>query len=368
MKKVFFLSVILTLFLGCVPVVSKAEGPAAVSARSYIVTDDFGKEVFSKNADDRMAPASTAKLLTALVAAENCRMDSKITVTAKHTATEGSMMYLSVGETLSLEDLLYGILLESGNDAALAVADMVSGNTEDFVKLMNTKAAELGMDSSRFSNPSGLPDENCYTTARDMARLMTAFSENEKLMEISGTREEVLDKRTVVNHNRLLSTVSGVDGGKTGFTKAAGRCLVTTAERNGRRFYVVTLNAPDDWKDHEALYSAAFGRLSKTELGGFLPVSQEIVGGRAGRVRVECSEIPCLWLEPGEAEQLYSVTYMRRFEYAGVEVGRPCGRTDIFFGEKLVYSVSLHYAESVAGAHKSEKQIANMLTAKEYSF
>ena len=363
-----FASIVLVFAFICALPVCALDDGSAVSAESYIVTDDFGIEVFSRNADAKMPPASTAKLLTALVAAENCDLGSKITVTSAHTATEGSLMYLAAGEVLTLEDLLYGLLLASGNDAALCIAELVSGNVDDFVGLMNTKAAELGMDSSRFSNPSGLPDENCYTTARDMARLMAAFSENEVLMKISGTREAVLDKRTVVNHNRLISSVEGVDGGKTGYTKAAGRCLVTTAERNGRRFFVVTLNAPDDWADHETLYSKAFGRLQKVELGGFLPVSQCVVGGREREARVQCSEIPYLWLTVGETEKLSSITYMRRFEYAEVKMGGICGRTDIFCGEKLVLSVSLYYAQTVPKNGGSENYLVKKLTAKEYSF
>ena len=368
MKRFVSLLLVVVCLLGAVPNFAFAAGQHDISAESYIVTDDLGLEVFSCNADAKMPPASTAKLLTALVAAENCNLASKIKVTNSHTATEGSLMYLAVGETLTLEDLLYGLLLASGNDAALCIAELVSGSTEDFVKLMNIKAAELGMDSSRFSNPSGLPDENCFTTARDMVRLMAAFSKNEELMKISGTREAVLEKRTVVNHNRLISSVAGVDGGKTGYTKAAGRCLVTTAERNGRRFYVCTLNAPNDWEDHKTLYEMSFGRLEKVELGGFLPVSQDIVGGRERLCRVQCSEIPCLWLTKDETENLSSVTYMRRFEYAGVKMGEVCGRTDIFCGGKLVFSVPLYYAQSVAKLGGSENYLDKKLTAKEYSF
>ena len=361
------LLLIFVCIAGAVPVFAVDGGSTDISAESYIVNDDFGKEIFSRNADSKMPPASTAKLLTALVAVENCTFDAKITVTNAHTATEGSLVYLKAGEEMTLEDLLYGLLLASGNDAALCIAELVSGDVDGFVKLMNTKAAELGMDSSRFSNPSGLPDSNCFTTARDMARLMAAFSENEALMKISGTREAVLEKRTVVNHNRLISSVAGVDGGKTGYTKAAGRCLVTTAERNGRRFFVVTLNAPNDWSDHEALYAKAFGRLEKVELGGFLPTSQNIVGGRERLVRVQCSEIPYLWLTPEETEELFSVTYMRRFEYAEVKMGEACGRCDIFCGDRLFLSVPLYYAQTVSKA-VGENYLDNMLCTKEYVF
>ena len=368
MKRFVSFVLIMACFVGCLPSFADGNAAANISAESYVVTDDFGTEIFSYNADAKMQPASTTKLLTALVAAENASLEKKITVNEMHTATEGSLMYLTVGEILSLEDLLYGLLLASGNDAALAVAELVSGNVEDFVKLMNLKAAELGMDSSRFSNPSGLPDENCFTSARDMARLMAAFAENEELMKISGTREAVLGKRTVVNHNRLISSVNGVDGGKTGYTKTAGRCLVTTAERNGRRFFVVTLNAPNDWEDHEKLYQGAFERLEKIELGGLLPVSQNIVGGSQSLARVECSEIPYLWLTQEECGKLSSVTYLRRFEYAEVRMGSFCGRTDIYCGDELLLSVPLYYAQTVPRKNRKENYLDKKITAKEYSF
>ncbi|MBE6937761.1 MAG: D-alanyl-D-alanine carboxypeptidase [Ruminococcaceae bacterium] len=347
MRKIGFAAVLSAVFCALFLLPVFGAGGDGVSAESYIVTDDMGRELFSCQPDKRMAPASTAKLLTALVAAENCERDKTIVITSAHVATEGSLMYLRPGETVSLGDLLHGLLLASGNDAALAVADLVCGGTEEFVQLMNTKAAELGMDSSRFSNPSGLPDENTYTTARDLSRLIAAFSQNGELMKISGTREAVLDGRTVVNHNRLISTLSGVDGGKTGYTKKAGRCLVTTAERNSRRVFVVTLNAPEDWADHEKLYSKAFGLYEKTELGGLLPVCQDIVGGERDRVRVECSSVPVLWLSEAEREALRSVTYMRRFEYAPVKPGGSCGKTVIFCGDKPLLTVGLYYCEAV---------------------
>lgn len=350
MRRLLSAALAAAVFCALFSVPARCSEPDGVSARSYIVTDDVGKELFSRDPDVRMAPASTAKLLTALVAAESCPLDKCIEITSVHTATEGSLMYLRQGERLSLKDLLFGLLLASGNDAALAVAELAGGDIGAFVQMMNEKAAELGMDSSRFSNPSGLPDENNYTTARDLSRLIAEFSKNETLMEISGTREAVVSGRTVVNHNRLLTSVAGVDGGKTGYTKSAGRCLVTTAQRNGRRVFVVTLNAPEDWSDHETLYSRAFSLYESTGLGGFLPVCQDIVGGRTDRARVQCSAVPSAWLSAEERADLHSVTYMRSFEYAPVKLGEVCGRTEIYCRDRLIVTVGLYYAETVTAA------------------
>ncbi|MBR4940431.1 MAG: D-alanyl-D-alanine carboxypeptidase [Clostridia bacterium] len=371
MGKIFSVIVVFAVLFSLVPFSAFAvEGePDGISAETFIVCDDFGKEIFSLLPDKQMQPASTAKLLTALVAVENCSLDSVITVTPSHLDTEGSMMYLRVGETVSMGELLYGLLLSSGNDAALAIADLVCEEGEDFADLMNKKAAELGMVSSRFSNPSGLPDENTYTTARDLSRLIAAFTDNSELMEISGTCEAVFEKRTLVNHNRLLVTVSGVDCGKTGYTMAAGRCLVTSAVRNGRRIFVVTMNCPNDWDDHEKLYAAAFDRYSECQLSGLLPVSQSVVGSEKSFVRVGCSNLPSVWLSAEETAGLSSVTYMRRFEYAGVEAGEICGKTKIFCGSRLVAEVSVFYTESVKNqGTETGLNYIGMYTKKELVF
>ncbi len=327
-----------------------SEGLPCVSAEACIVTDDAGTVLMEKAPDLRMEPASTAKLMTALVAAESCPPDDRITVRREYVETEGSRMYLREGEEVSLEDLLYGLLLTSGNDAALAAAELAAGSVTAFVARMNARAAELGMRDTRFSNPSGLPDGDCYTTARDLARLMAAFSDNELTARISATREAVRAGRTLVNHNRLLNTVAGVDGGKTGYTASAGRCLVSTAARNGRRIFVVTLKDPDDWADHEALIRAAFAMFSPVPLTGYLPVTQALVGGVSPEIRLAPERETELWLTPDERAALRSVTFLRRFEYAPVFAGAAAGKTVFYVGGTRAAEVALRYAESAPTA------------------
>ena len=229
------------------------------SAASAILMDaDSGRVLYERNADRKMLIASTTKILTALVAIEESNLHDSVKVSREAAYTEGSAMYLTEGETLTLETLLYGVLLCSGNDAAVAVAQHVGGSVKGFVALMNEKARELGMEHSSFANPNGLDDEQHYSTARDMAKLARAALENETLMRIASTRSVTIGGRAMTNHNKLLHYVDGCLGLKTGYTKAAGRTLVSCAEKNGQRLIAVTLQDGNDWADHQALYEYGF--------------------------------------------------------------------------------------------------------------
>lgn len=166
-------------------------------------------------------------------------------------------MYLKPGETVTVEELLYGLMLCSGNDAALALADCCGG-LEEFVQAMNDKAAELGMQDTSFANPNGLDDENHYSTARDMAVLAAYAAQNPTFRRICSTRTATVGSRTMTNHNKLLSQVEGCIGMKTGYTKAAGRTLVSCAQRDGCRLVAVTLCDGNDWADHKSLYEMGF--------------------------------------------------------------------------------------------------------------
>ncbi|MCI8330085.1 MAG: D-alanyl-D-alanine carboxypeptidase [Oscillibacter sp.] len=229
------------------------------SATAAILVDvDSGRVLYERNADARMLIASTTKLLTALVALRDGDLRDTVKVSREAAYTEGSSMYLKEGEELTLETLLYGLLLCSGNDAAVAVAEHVGGSAEGFVERMNDTALALGMENSSFANPNGLDDENHYSTARDMARLACAAVENETLVRIASTRTVTIGGRTMTNHNKLLGWLDGCIGLKTGYTRAAGRTLVSCAERNGQRLVAVTLQDGNDWADHQSLHEYGF--------------------------------------------------------------------------------------------------------------
>ena len=240
--------------IGCMTAAAEA---VEVSAAAAVLMDaDSGRLLYEKNGEKRMLIASTTKLMTALVALEQGGLQQEITVTGGHMA-EGSSMYLRPGEKLTLETLLYGLLLCSGNDAALAVTECMGGAVP-FVARMNEKAAELGMENTHFANPNGLDDEEHYSTAEDMARLAAAAMDDPVLRRVASTRTARIGGRTLTNHNKLLSRVEGCVGLKTGYTRAAGRTLVSCAERDGVRLVAVTLQDGDDWNDHASLYEQGF--------------------------------------------------------------------------------------------------------------
>ena len=201
--------------------------------------------------------------MTALVVLERASPGEEVTVRQEH-MTEGSSMYLKPGERVTVEELLYGLLLCSGNDAAAALADHCGG-TASFVRRMNDLARELGMEDTSFANPSGLDDDGHYSTARDMARLAVYAAGNHTFARLCSTRSVTVGGRTMTNHNRLLRTVPGCIGMKTGYTRAAGRTLVSAAERDGRRLVAVTLQDGNDWADHAALYDWGFAQETRQE-------------------------------------------------------------------------------------------------------
>ena len=219
---------------------------------------DTGEVLYEKNPDRQMLIASTTKLMTALVVLERGGLGDMVTVTRHHMA-EGSSMYLKPGDRVTVEELLYGLLLCSGNDAAEALADGCGG-TASFVRRMNSLAGELGMEDTSFENPSGLDGQAHYSTARDMARLAAYAAGNHTFVRLCSTRSVTIGGRTMTNHNRLLRAVPGCIGMKTGYTRAAGRTLVSAAERDGRRLVAVTLQDGNDWADHAALYDWGFAQ------------------------------------------------------------------------------------------------------------
>lgn len=265
----------------------------STSASSAILMDvDSGRVLYEHNADAKMLIASTTKILTALVAIEEGNLDDTVTVSREAAWTEGSSMYLKEGEELTLETLLYGLLLCSGNDAAVAIAEHIAGSEAGFAKLMNKKAEELGMTGSSFANPNGLDDEKHYSTARDMARLACAAVNNETLVRIASTKSVTIGGRTMTNHNKLLSMVEGCIGLKTGYTQAAGRTLVSCAERNGQRLVAVTLQDGNDWADHESLLEYGFATYpaSHAAVPGQILGSAPVLGGAADTVPLAAAE------------------------------------------------------------------------------
>ena len=262
---------LILLFIFYATVVFSAGG-ISLSARSAALYDPSSKTfLYTKNADERLPMASTTKIMTALVAIENASLDQSVAVSDEAIGTEGSSLYLKRGEILSMGDLLRGLMLRSANDAAAAIAYEISGSIEAFAEKMNEKAAIIGAESTHFTNPHGLDDTAHYTTAKDLAIIAAEALGNETFLSIVSTSKYIIkntdgEARLLTNHNKLLSLYDGAIGVKTGFTKKSGRCLVGAAERDGTRLISVTINAPDDWNDHQALLDYGFFKLKSIPL------------------------------------------------------------------------------------------------------
>lgn len=258
-----------------------------ISAEAAILTEqESGRVLFEKNSERKLPMASTTKIMTAVVVLESDKTDKDVRVSKNAASIEGSSMYLQEGEVISMMDLLYGLMLSSGNDAAVAIAEEVSGSEEEFAKIMNNKAKEIGMSNSNFTNPNGLPNDEHYSTAVDMAKLCAYAMKNEKFRQIVSSKNYKIDgegtayPRILSNHNKLLSMYEGCVGVKTGYTKLAGRCLVSAAKRENMTLVCVTLNDPNDWQDHTKLFDYGFSVYKNTMIANKnIPLGENVVNG-----------------------------------------------------------------------------------------
>ena len=251
-------------FLGAVRASRAAQlaPPPQVSAKSAALLDGTtGECLYEKNGDQRALIASTTKIMTGLLVCEAGDLDRTVTVPDTAAGIEGSSMYLKSGETLTRRELLYGMMLHSGNDAALTLAISVSGSEAAFVRQMNRRARALGLMQTHFANPHGLDSGENYSTALDLARLAQAALQNEQFRAVVSTKTITCAGRTLTNHNKLLWRYDGCIGVKTGYTRHAGRILVSAAERGGRMLIAVTISDPDDWRDHVSLLDYGFAVL-----------------------------------------------------------------------------------------------------------
>ena len=270
MKK--FIIVIMLLLL--IPLNVKS---ASLSGECIIVMEQNSNRImYAKNIHKVRSVASISKVMTAILAIESGKLNDKVIVGEEILKAYGSAVYIKVGESITLEELVYGLMLRSGNDAALAIAKYVGGSVEKFITMMNTKANELGMDNTTFNNPSGLDEEKGnYSTAYDMAILTSYAMKNETYQRITGTKKKVVttDFNTYAwtNKNKMLSLYKYTTGGKTGFTEIAKRTLISTATKDNLDLVIVTLNDGNDFYDHKTLYEETFSeykeyRILKTGL------------------------------------------------------------------------------------------------------
>ena len=334
-----------------------AQPVGAISAEKWILVDGTTGRVLSENnADSKSLIASTTKIMTALIVCEQCNVLDRMRIPKEAVGIEGSSMYLKEGEVLTVQDLLYGLMLSSGNDAAVALAIYCGGTVEGFAGLMNDKAHALGMKDSHFVNPNGLDAPGHYSTARDLAILSAYAMANPIFRQTVSTKTVRVGDRTLQNHNKLLWRVEGADGVKTGYTQAAGRILVSSATRQGRRLIAVTINDRNDWEDHEALYSQGFSNFSIQQI-----ISQgdvlgwvEVAGSSGEKTALVADEDFSYALAEGVNPEV--VITGPGFVYAPVEKEADAGLARITLGGKCIGSVRLVFGDTVAQEKASAKR------------
>lgn len=329
----------------------------AVSAKSAIVTDAVsGRALYSKNADQKSLIASTTKIMTALLICERCNVLDQMRIPREAVGIEGSSMYLQEGEILTLQELLYGLMLSSGNDAAVALALYCSGSIEEFANQMNDKARMLGMQDTHFQNPHGLDAENHYSTASDLATLAAYAMENPVFQKTVSTKSVTVGNRCLRNHNKLLWLFPESDGVKTGYTKAAGRILVSSAVRNGRRLIAVTIDDPNDWKDHQAMANQGFSEfnLQRIVTKGDCVGYREIASGQKQKVAVLADENYVYSISARETPQL--LLSGSGFLYAPVAEGADAGFAYVLLSGKAVGKIPVVYGETIEMAPEKEKR------------
>jgi D-alanyl-D-alanine carboxypeptidase (penicillin-binding protein 5/6) len=355
LKKIIALFIIILMITPwtCYPVFAET---VDVSAASAVVMDTVtGRVIYEKNAHQKRSMASTTKIMTAIVALEKGNLDDIVKTSAKAAHVEGSSIWLEEGEKQRLEDLIYGLMLSSGNDAAIAIAEHIGGSVEEFAKMMTQKAKDIGAIHTSFKNPNGLDEDGHYTTAYDLALITRYALKNKKFAEIVKTEKKKIPweghkwDRLLENHNKLLKTYEGCDGVKTGYTKKTGRCLVSSATRNGWQVVAVTLNAPNDWEDHKKMLDYAFNKYKLQTIceEGDLMKTLPVLGGKKDKISLVASSTVSLPLIEGEKDKIEIKYEVPDSVTAPVNYGQKVGKIDIYLEETKCASIPLISIDNV---------------------
>lgn len=320
----------------------------------------FGTILEAENADVVLPMASTTKVMTALVVLEQVKLYDRVKIPKEAAGVEGSSLYMKAEDEYTVEELLYGLMLRSANDCAEALAVYAGGGDRaHFIDLMNQKAKELGLLNTCFKNPSGLPEEGHYTTAHELALIMRAAMKNPTFCQITGTKSKIIKDQRIINHNKLLSLYAYCYGGKTGYTMAAGRCLVSVAQKEGVPLICVTLNRRGDWDLHIGAYEKWFGSFEKVvlEQAGCFHIDLQKAGG--GKVAAYNSNLVCANLFPdsGEVERIVLAPH---FLYGDQKAGDVVGMVEYRIGGFLIGESALVLRSDITEPVKKELFISRI--------
>lgn len=349
-KKLLSSVIILALVISAAPLIhADTTDGLSVSANSAVLIEaSTGNIIFEKAAFEKRSMASTTKIMTAIIAIEHADLSKQISISSKAVGIEGSSIYLKTGESLTLENLVYALMLESANDAAAAIAVHIGGSIENFAVMMNEKAKELGLTDTHFTNPHGLDHEDHYTTAYDLAMLTAYALKNETFAKIVSTYKSTIPlygnegTRYLLNHNKMLKLYSDSIGVKTGFTKKSGRCLVSAAKRDGVTLIAVTLSAPDDWNDHKAMLNYGFTKYEYVTLAepGTIKYTIPVVGGEITKIDITNKDgiSACL---PTKAQNITTTVELKHFYYAPISAGEILGQITFYNNETKIGTIPL---------------------------
>lgn len=364
MKKFLLLSIIFMF----VPITIKAEtvdlAPNATSA--IIIEASTGTVIYNKNEHEKLAPASMTKMMGLLLIMEqiekgNLKWDEKVTASANASSMGGSQIFLETGEQMTVEELVKGISIASGNDAMVAMAERIAGTEEAFVELMNKKASELGLKNTNFKNCTGLDAENHYSSANDMALIAKELVKHDKILEFSGTYEDYIREGTdksfwLVNTNKLVRFYQGVDGLKTGYTTTAGYCLTATAKKDGMRIITVVMNEPDSTtrnSETTAMLDYGFNMYGMEQL-----LNKDNV---LGKIKIDLGEKEYVEVVPKEEVNILNnknsnkrnVTYNVELNNvkAPIAVGDTVGKINVIENNKTIMTVDVTVKEDVDKAN-----------------
>lgn len=329
-----------------------------ISAKSAVLMDrSSGRILFAKNENERLPMASTTKIMTGILAVEHGNLNSRIIISERAFNIEGSSIWLEKGEVKTLEELVYGLMLRSGNDAAVAIAEHLAGSVEDFSVMMTEKAREIGAYNTQFKNPHGLDEDGHVTTAYDLGLITCHALKIPLFREIIATKEKKVSwpghewDRFLRNQNKLLNIYPGGDGVKTGWTTPAGRCFVGSATRDSLQLVTVVLNAPNMWEDTTTLLDYGFANWKGKKLisKGQYVKTELVEGGTEEKVKLVAGEEFNYPLKEGEEEYLeFDIIIDSSPVRAPVHEGQVLGRMVVNHLDKEIKSIDLLAGKSVS--------------------